>query len=150
VEAAEKEAAQWLAGNPDVCIIAADSMFPPKAFPETRDGIDGSAISAAFGVLAEKLVEQFRFPAIFITGGDTALSVCRSLSVLGIEPRAEICPGVPIGKIVGGKADAQFIITKSGRFGGENTLVEIMRYLKIPVPKESLAQSDSCQLRSIG
>jgi uncharacterized protein YgbK (DUF1537 family) len=63
------------------------------------------------------------------TGGDTTLAVCRSLDVEGIEPLAELCPGIPIGKIVGGPHDGRRIVTKSGRFGNQESLLEIQRFL---------------------
>jgi uncharacterized protein YgbK (DUF1537 family) len=65
------------------------------------------------------------------TGGDTSLGVCSSLGIAGIQPEAEIYPGIPIGKIIGGPHEGRYIITKSGRFGNNRSLLEITRYLGI-------------------
>jgi uncharacterized protein YgbK (DUF1537 family) len=81
------------------------------------------------GILARKLIDSCCFPVILTTGGDTSLEVCKRLDIAGIEPLAEICPGIPIGRISGGICDNQYIITKSGRFGNNDSLVEIVNYI---------------------
>jgi uncharacterized protein YgbK (DUF1537 family) len=90
---------------------------------------ESNAISSALGVLAWKLLDAFQFSAMITTGGDTSLAVCKRIGIRGIQPITEICPGIPMGRIVGGTYDGQFIITKSGRFGTRGSLIEIMNYL---------------------
>jgi uncharacterized protein YgbK (DUF1537 family) len=136
VRAAYTEAAEQMKENAALCIIAVESMFAAK-IPEgsvSRDradsGGESGAISAALGVLAGELMKAFQFPVLVSTGGDTSLGICRHLGAEGIQPLAEICPGIPIGRIAGGICEGRYIITKSGRFGNQNTLVEIMDYLE--------------------
>ncbi|MDR2730111.1 MAG: hypothetical protein LBB81_04355 [Treponema sp.] len=125
------EASRLMRQNPGLCVIAVDSMFTETGFAGqtaayTEGDETGAAISEALGVLTEKLMNSFGFPALLTTGGDTTLAVCRHLGVSAIEPLAEIYPGIPLGKIAGGPYDGCFIVTKSGRFGNPGSLVEIV------------------------
>ena len=69
------------------------------------------------------------FPALFLSGGDTAMRICQALSVRSISLRGEIFPGVPWGVMQGGLADGIFVITKSGGFGEADTLTHLARIL---------------------
>jgi uncharacterized protein YgbK (DUF1537 family) len=127
-------AAEQMSAQAGLCIVAVDSMFEAAggAAAKYAEGDDaGAAISDALGVLAGKLCNGFNFSAIISTGGDTSLGICRSLGINGIEPLAEICPGIPLGRIAGGAYSGRYIITKSGRFGNPDSLAEIARYIGI-------------------
>ena len=63
------------------------------------------------------------------TGGDTAFNVCEALGSDGIELTDEIVPGVPIGILREGVADGSSMVTKSGGFGEEDTLVKVVNYI---------------------
>jgi len=122
------EASRRMKENPCSCIIAVDSMFTPTADAYTEGDEKSAIICEALGVLAEKLLDLFRFSMLLTTGGDTTLAVCRRLGVSAIEPLAEICPGIPLGRIAGGHYDGRFIVSKSGRFGNPDSLVEIFNW----------------------
>jgi uncharacterized protein YgbK (DUF1537 family) len=68
-------------------------------------------------------------PAMFLCGGDTAAFVLDRLGAEGILLEGEIQPGVPFGRIVGGRAAGAAVVTKSGGFGGPDTLVHAVRIL---------------------
>jgi uncharacterized protein YgbK (DUF1537 family) len=139
VSAAFTQASAQIRDNQELLIVAVESMFTSEIPAGVVDRFEGNddqlsaAISAALGTLAAKLLDAFRFPALITTGGDTSLDVCRSMNIEGIEPVTEICPGIPLGKIAGGPYEGQFIITKSGRFGNQGSLLEILRFIGMPV-----------------
>jgi len=110
------------------CVIAVDSMFHPSTDVYTEGYETNAIICEALGVLAERLMDSFRFPMLLTTGGDTTMAVCRRLGVNTIEPLVEICPGIPLGRIVGGNYDGRFIVTKSGRFGKADSLIDILKW----------------------
>jgi uncharacterized protein YgbK (DUF1537 family) len=136
VSRAFNEAAEQMEKNPELCIVAVESMFRSEIPAgnvnrlEDSGGERGMVISAALGSLTGKLLEAFDFPVMVSTGGDTTLAICKTLGVEGIEPLAELCPGIPIGRIVGGPHEGRHIVTKSGRFGTRESLLEIQRFLK--------------------
>jgi uncharacterized protein YgbK (DUF1537 family) len=129
------EAADQMRQNARLCIVAVESMFRAEIPPgnvdrkQIENGKTGEAISSALGILTRKLLDDFQFSVIITTGGDTSLGICRCLEIKGIEPLAEICPGIPIGRISGGIYGGRYIITKSGRFGNKESLLEIMDYV---------------------
>jgi uncharacterized protein YgbK (DUF1537 family) len=135
--AAYHEAAEQMRKKPRLCIVAVESMFRAEILPGSTGGKQvegdktGKAISRALGMLTRKLLDEFQFFVIITTGGDTSLGICRCLGIRGIEPLAEIRPGIPIGKIAGGIYKGRYIITKSGRFGDRGSLLEIMDYVGI-------------------
>ena len=63
--------------------------------------------------------------AMLLSGGDSASTVCRALEVERIELEHQIVVGVPWGFLKGGLLDGMVVATKSGAFGGEDTLVEV-------------------------
>ena len=119
------EASRRMKENPCSCVIAVDSMFRPSTDAYAEGDETSAVICEALGALAEKLMGSLKYPMLLTTGGDTTLAVCQRLGVSAIEPLVEICPGIPLGKIVGGHYDGCFIVTKSGRFGNPDSLVEI-------------------------
>jgi uncharacterized protein YgbK (DUF1537 family) len=128
------EASACMKKNSSLCVIAVDSMFALTEIAGQTSGnyAEGdetsAAICEALGSFTEKLMGSFQFPVIITTGGDTSLAVCRQLGINAIEPLAEICPGVPLGRITGGHYDGHFIVTKSGRFGNPGSLLDIVNW----------------------
>jgi uncharacterized protein YgbK (DUF1537 family) len=126
-------ASSWMKNDPDLCIIAVDSMFKARIAAGHVDmdsnGPLGETIAMSLGSLAEKLLKRFNFNALICTGGDTSLAVCERLGIDGIEPIDEICPGIPLGRFLGGRHDGLLVVTKSGRFGDRRAMLEIIKYL---------------------
>jgi uncharacterized protein YgbK (DUF1537 family) len=67
------------------------------------------------------------FGALVLTGGDTAVGVARRLGAKGIEVLGEVEPGVPFGRLVGGKPYP--VVTKAGGFGHSDTLCDAVDFL---------------------
>ncbi len=65
-----------------------------------------------------------------ITGGDTAISVCRALGAGGLIVNREVAPGIPICTMIGGPHDGAPVVTKAGGFGEDDALVLALRTLK--------------------
>jgi uncharacterized protein YgbK (DUF1537 family) len=137
ISRAYTEAAAQMKENGALCIVAVESMFRSE-IPEgsvrrnkADSDAESGAISEALGILAGKLMDAFQFPVLISSGGDTSLEICKRLDTAGIQPLAEICPGIPIGRIAGGTCEGRYIITKSGRFGNQDTLVEIINFLGV-------------------
>ena len=67
--------------------------------------------------------------SLVLTGGDTAAFVLAALNARVIRLVAEFAPGIPWGIIEGGEADGCAVVTKSGGFGQQETLTNIMHFL---------------------
>jgi uncharacterized protein YgbK (DUF1537 family) len=135
VQDAMDAASAWMKNEPDLCIVAVDSMFKAKIEAGHVDmdsnGPQGDTIAMSLGSLAGKLLETFNFNALICTGGDTSLAICKTLGIDGIEPIDEICPGIPLGRFLGGRHDGLLVVTKSGRFGDRQVMLEIIKYLGV-------------------
>ncbi|TNJ63740.1 hypothetical protein FE784_23755 [Paenibacillus hemerocallicola] len=89
-----------------------------------------AAISNALGEVAAAIVGGHRIAGLILTGGDTAIAVCRALSADGLRLVAELEPGIPLGAIAGGDADGLPVVTKAGAFGSADTFVHALDALK--------------------
>lgn len=79
---------------------------------------------------------------LVLTGGDTAVSVCRALGAAGVKVRDEVAPGVPLGQLIGGTWDGTSIVIKAGSFGDKNALLDAVRYLRSSNQEPEAAQQE--------
>ncbi len=77
------------------------------------------------------ILRDARAGGIVLTGGDTALLVCRILEAKGIRLGREILPGIPWGRIIGGSADGTAVATKAGGFGEPEALACVADFLAV-------------------
>jgi uncharacterized protein YgbK (DUF1537 family) len=75
------------------------------------------------------LLEDRSAGAVVLSGGDTAIAVCRALGVQGIRLEREILTGIPVGRLVGGRAEGLPVVTKAGGFGAEDALIRVTEFL---------------------
>ena len=92
---------------------------------------NGQRIQEALGALVGGWLELYCPGALFVTGGDTALSICRRLDAWGIRLEGEIEPGVPYGHLQSGLFNGLPIVTKSGGFGDESIFCRILKNLQL-------------------
>jgi uncharacterized protein YgbK (DUF1537 family) len=77
-----------------------------------------------------KILEAQEIAGLFLSGGDIAVEVCRTLGVSAISVCGEIEPGIPAGTTLGDQIDKIRVVTKAGGFGEEGTLVKSFNYLE--------------------
>jgi uncharacterized protein YgbK (DUF1537 family) len=80
----------------------------------------------------ERIRETFREidpQALILTGGTTAQLAVLALGAESMILHGEFAPGIPWGTLVGGVADGRVICTKSGGFGTQTALHEILNSL---------------------
>ena len=123
-----------------IALLVAGSVHPVTAAQldraAERDGVevvrlDLAAPSAETLSFLRHRVESIAAGGLLLTGGDTALLVARLLGAEGIRLEAEIEPGVPLGRLIGGRGDGVAVVTKSGGFGRADTLACVARVLSI-------------------
>lgn len=131
-EDALREADAALSSGTHVALVSA-----PEAglVDETRRlglslGMDAAEVegmvSGALSWITVKLLERHRVSGMVLTGGATALAVCRGLGVESMEITEEVQPGVPVLALSNGvKA-----VTKAGGFGSGDALIEAVKHLK--------------------
>ncbi len=130
-----QEATDWLKKGKDVLLASAfdaDAVVKARSLAAAQ-GIDSQKVSDIVASALGRVVRQLVFlkPAgLFLTGGDTAVSVCRALGVNAIDILAEVLPGIPLGQLDGGCSPGLRVVTKAGAFGEENAIVEAVKTLK--------------------
>ncbi len=65
--------------------------------------------------------------SLLLNGGDTALQVCRALSIHSLCVQGEYASGIPLARAKGGAREGTWMVLKSGGFGGVTLLREMVR-----------------------
>jgi len=111
------------AGDNSLLILSVSSPVATKE-NNTNYRLDkrrlGEEIATALGEITRRLVLSSGIEILMITGGDTAVHVCRALQAWGIDLIAEPLPGIPLGKLIGGVAHGLTVVTKAGGFGSND------------------------------
>lgn len=98
---------------------------------QAHQGMEESRrITAYLGSLAGKILASCKVAGLVLTGGDTALAVCKGLGGIGVTVLDEIVPGMPSGRLVGGPHAGLMIVTKAGSFGEKDAIVRAIRYIR--------------------
>jgi D-threonate/D-erythronate kinase len=103
--------------------------------------LDGRAASSAefaadFGErVAERLLRN-PYDAVVLVGGDGAAATLDRVGATAITLHAVLAPGIPIGTISGGAAHGLHVVTKSGGFGGAESLIQIVDLLQSAPPRK--------------
>lgn len=76
--------------------------------------------------VALELLDTILPETVFVIGGETVTYFCELLGTDSIKILGEAAPGIPFGRIHGGRLDQHTLITKAGGFGQPDTLVNIL------------------------
>lgn len=99
-------------------------------------GLDERDVRARVATSLSRVVcelwEHEPLTGLFVTGGSVATDVLDELDAVGVRLTGEqVESGIPIGRIVGGRADGTPVITKAGGFGGRTTIRASLAYLGV-------------------
>ena len=112
--------------------MTADAVVLARAAGLSK-GLDNLKVSEIFADALGQVVRELvslKPAGLFLTGGDTAIAVCRALDVNAIEILAEVSAGIPLGRLSGGISPGLPVVTKAGAFGGETAIVDAVKVLK--------------------
>lgn len=90
---------------------------------------DSRRITDYLGSVAASILASCPVSGLVLTGGDTAVAVCRSLGAVGLVLLNEIQPGMPAGRLIGGPYDGLIVVTKAGSFGEKDAIARAIRYV---------------------
>lgn len=103
------------------------------ALAVTSQGMEGPHLTAdrIFARWMQTVRELMRYPwsAVIATGGETALAFLTALEALGMRVGGLALSGSVLGSVWGGAADGMPVVTKSGSFGAEDTLTQLVDFL---------------------
>ena len=119
-----EEAVKMLKSGSDLILTAArtkDNYQKVLDYAKQKNisGADVSALTKeTIGKIAISILEQVKVSGLFMTGGDTAISVINHLGAQGSRIDSEVLTGFVLSRLQGGANDGLPIITKAGAFGG--------------------------------
>jgi len=114
--------------------VVVTTSLPPGSLEHSGPSMLETArtISDRLGAIARGTLAAGWSGSLFLSGGDTALRVCRWLGATGISLAVELVSGVALGSLVGGPFAGQSVITKAGSFGEVDVLCQISNPAYIP------------------
>jgi uncharacterized protein YgbK (DUF1537 family) len=105
-------------------------VISPPAPDEPTPALAASAADR-LGVLGRDLVGALEPAGVVVTGGETAESLLSHLGAHRCRLIGEIEPGVPVGRLAGGSADALPVVLKAGGFGTDDVLARACDALRL-------------------
>jgi uncharacterized protein YgbK (DUF1537 family) len=141
-----KSANSLLGKGSDVLLASATQDADVKQALEAglKYKLVGSEVSEytarAMGDVAKNVVGS-HLAGVILTGGDTAIHVCKALGAEGIEILEEVAMGIPLGRLVGGACSGLQVITKAGAFGGSDSFVKAMEAIRKVKEQEDIKES---------
>jgi uncharacterized protein YgbK (DUF1537 family) len=91
----------------------------------------GAQLAQAMGEMVAAVVGQVRLSGLVLTGGETALGVCRALGSPPLKILDELLPAIPLTRVELPTGSLK-IVTKSGGFGKPEALLELCARLRRP------------------
>ncbi|MDP2295040.1 MAG: nucleotide-binding domain containing protein [Pseudolabrys sp.] len=89
--------------------------------------LSADAARGMLGKMMDDLFPQLDRPdALFVMGGDTLAICCGALGAKSLAVRGLLTRGIPVSEFADGVWAGMTVISKSGAFGAEDTLIRIM------------------------
>ncbi len=106
-----------------------DLAKPIYLIEVAREKANPQKVQAVLQQQVYDFLESHKPAGLFIIGGETVRMVLKTLGVDRLYPERELAAGVPLSIVQGGDFDAQLLISKSGGFGDEKLLVQIIEQI---------------------
>lgn len=122
----------------EMCLAVGDGIYPAKRisfktymeyYNTTAEGVS-KILNDSFAEITEKILRgEKSFRALYTSGGDVTVAVCKKLDVSGIKLVEDVAPLAAHGELMTGDFNGLKIITKGGMVGDKYALRACMNYL---------------------
>ena len=108
-------------GKADVIVRIA----PPQGEPDLETA---RRVASGFGEFVAELVAKTKPASVFLSGGDSAISVLDRLGAKALRLECEVSPTLVCGTVVGGEADGMNLGTKPGAMGDDDAMLQWRKF----------------------
>jgi uncharacterized protein YgbK (DUF1537 family) len=108
-----------------VCSALYAKDIQPK-FAHSERGGRSDAVASGLAAATASLALSGALSATLLTGGDMAAAFLRKIRARGLRLEREILPGIPLGRVISGKAAGLKVVTKAGGFGLQGSMRQIV------------------------
>ena len=136
-EARVDEIAHWLEEGADVILTATrhrddyEQTVQLAASDYQKSSHEAAKLVQSYlADLTKRILERTKVSGLFLTGGDTAISVIRALEGSGSKIRREVLTAIVLSTLTGGPYDGLKMITKAGAFGKPEDLLFCIERIK--------------------
>jgi len=111
-------------------IVVCSALYAKDIQPKHSERVGRSnAIASGLAAATAPLALSGALSGALLTGGDMAAAFLRKIRARGLRLEQEILPGIPLGRVMSGKAAGLKIVTKAGGFGLRGSMRQIVDYL---------------------
>lgn len=89
----------------------------------------GEHLSHFLGQLVARVNHKNQLNNLFLTGGDIAMAVAKSLGAKGFIIKGEVVQGIPYGELIESELVQCRVFTKAGAFGPENVFIKTLDFI---------------------
>ena len=108
-----------------VCSALYTKDFQPKLAHSERGG-RSDAVASGLAAATAPLALSGALSGTLLTGGEMAAAFLRKIGARGLRLEREMLPGIPLGRVVSGKAAGLKVVTKAGGFGLRGSMRQIV------------------------
>jgi uncharacterized protein YgbK (DUF1537 family) len=98
--------------------------------------VDGPSVAETLAAEFSTLAAREKWDLVGLIGGDGARAALNRLGASGIRIVGSAIEGIPIGVIIGGRADGMPVLTKAGGFGADDALVKAIERVLVLGPRD--------------
>lgn len=136
-----EDAKKFLGQGKDVLLASAlnDEDVRSAVMAGEKCGYSSAEVSEKTALALARIVSRLTdcsLAGLVLTGGDTAIHICRALGAEAIQILEEVATGIPLGKLVGGCCNGLKVVTKAGAFGQEDAFVAALQAIRKDPYKE--------------
>ncbi|NLA91585.1 MAG: four-carbon acid sugar kinase family protein [Synergistaceae bacterium] len=129
-EAALAEKAAELLGRGENVLIS--SAVDEEQIAAGRRAGKPELIGESLARIVARILKRTDIAGLFATGGEIAIKIVQALGGGGVSLLEEVEPGIPLVRLMGGRAEGLPIITKAGGFGSEDAMKRCIEVLTSP------------------
>jgi len=86
-------------------------------------------VASGMALATAPLVVSGALGGALLTGGEMAAAFLKTVRARGLRLEREILPGIPLGRVISGKAAGLRVVTKAGGFGLRGSMRQIVNCL---------------------
>ncbi|MHB1415955.1 MAG: four-carbon acid sugar kinase family protein [Chloroflexota bacterium] len=115
-----------LTENRDLIVVSVPLSEDLSATMMSRN----ATVAATLGPVVAGSLRPGDWAGMVLTGGDTAVALCKALGVGALAIEGEVEPGVPYGRLLEGPLAGLLVVTKAGGFGSPEAIAKAISFIR--------------------
>ncbi len=119
-----------VAKNDGIVVLKLSGAEAAASATQDKTIANSKAIVQNLGIAVRRITDEAKSDTLIVIGGDTASGVIEACGVTSLELKGELQPGTVSGVALDGSITDSLFVTRSGGFGDEHALLELVTLLE--------------------